>query len=367
MKKGKQIVFVLVLGFMVVAAAQSACAAEPYEKIANKNEWELLKLVNEEREAQGRQPLTIFDSLQKAAGVRAQEISNHFSHIRPDGTSWSSAISEQGILFGCAGENIAAGYASPSNVMNGWMKSSGHKDNILSSSYSHLGAGYSAGGDYGKNWVQIFIGGCSVKSVTVGGEAVASYPVGTPISGMNRYLAVTCSDHGTGYAPVTAGMCTGYDAKKTGVQTITVTYRGKKAQFSVTIVDNASDDEVTKGETSDDEISGSESSDNENAEDNASVKKPAKVKKLRVVKKTKTTISLKWNKRKATGYEVWMAKSKKGTYKKVKTITSPNRITTKVRKLKSGKKYYFKVRAYKKVNNKKIYGSFSKAVVVKTK
>ena len=60
-------------------------------------------------------------------------------------------------------------------------------------------------------------------------------------------------------------------------------------------------------------------------------------------------------------------RKKNGKYKKVRTITSADKKACKVRNLKSGKRYYFKIRAYKKANNEKIYGSFSKAVVVKTK
>lgn len=337
MKRWKQIFFALVMMIGVLSATQSICAAEPYEKIANTNEWEVLKIVNKERAEQGLEPLAIFASLQKAAGVRAREISTYFSHNRPDGTSWFSVIGEQGIRCGCAGENIAAGYSSPSHVMNGWMNSDGHRENILLSSYSHIGVGYCTGGDYGKNWAQIFVGGCQVESIEVNGKETLNYPVGTSIDKMGRYLIVRCSDHGVGYVPIMGGMCKGYRADKTGSQTITVSYRGKKATFTVSVGDSTS------------------------------VAKPAKVKNLKAVKKTKTTISLKWGKRKVAGYEVWMAKSKKGTYKKVKTITSPDRVTYKVKNLKSGKKYYFKVRAYKKSDNKKIYGSFSKAVVVKTK
>lgn len=341
MKRWKQFLFGVVLTLVVTAATQSIYAAEPYEKIIDTNEWEVLESVNRERVSQGLEPLAIFDSLQKAAGVRAKEIADQFDHVRPDGTKCFTAITEQGIRYRCAGENIAAGYTSPAGVMSGWMNSAGHRGNILSEYYSHIGVGCYEGGGYGKNWVQIFIGGCSVESVEVGG-AGESYPVGSSIDKMHRYLVVKCSDHGVGYVPVTSGMCNGYDENQKGTQTITVNYCGKKAEFSVTIGDELSEDET-------------------------SVRKPARVKNLRAVKKTKTTVSLKWGKRKATGYEVWMAKSKKGTYKKVKTITSPGRTTYKVKHLKSGKKYYFKVRAYKKVNNEKIYGSFSKAKVVKTK
>ena len=53
-----------------------------------------------------------------------------------------------------AGENIAKGYATPQAVVNGWMNSSGHRANILNASYTHIGVGYVAGGNY---WTQMFI------------------------------------------------------------------------------------------------------------------------------------------------------------------------------------------------------------------
>lgn len=337
MKRWKQFLFGVVLTLVVAAATQSIYAAEPYEKIANSKEWEVLRIVNEERLAQGLEPLSMFSGIQKAAGTRAEEIADYFNHIRPDGTSCFTAISEQGIAYRSAGENIAAGYMSPSDVMSGWMNSPGHRSNILGSEYDHLGVGYCTGGSYGKNWSQLFVGGCSVTSVAADEKGEVNYPVGTSIDTMDRYLVVRCTDHGVGYVPITSGMCSGYNKNKTGYQTITVTYRGKKAEIPVTVGEASSD------------------------------KKPVKVKKLKVVKKTKNTISLSWGKRSGNGYEVWMSKSKNGKYNKVKTLTSANRTSYKVKDLKSGKKYYFKVRAYKKANNKKIYGPFSKAVVVKTK
>ena len=150
MKRWKQVVFALVIMVVMFSATRNICASELYEKITNTNEWEVLKIVNKERQAQGLEPLTIFASLQSAAGVRAKEIADHFSHYRPDGTMCYTVIREQEIAYGCAGENIAAGYATPANVMNGWMNSAGHRENILSDSYSHIGVGYYKGGDYGK-------------------------------------------------------------------------------------------------------------------------------------------------------------------------------------------------------------------------
>ena len=132
-------------------------------------------------------------------------------------------------------------------------------------------------------------------------------------------------------------MCKGYNANKKGYQTVTVKYRGKKVKMDVTV--------------------GSSSS----------YQKPYQVKNLKVTAKSDKAVRLSWSKRKGSGYEVWMATSKNGTYKKVKALTSYTTKKCRVTGLESGKKYYFKVRAYKKSGSKKIYGLFSEAVVVKTK
>ena len=337
MKKYKYLFWVAAFILVTSCMTESVRAAEPYEKIANSNEWKVLQIVNKERIDQGLEPLSMFSSLQKAAGMRAEEVSYYFSHERPDGTSCFTAIKEQGIDYRYAGENIAVGYTDPADVMNGWMNSSGHRSNILGSAYSHIGIGYCTGGDYGRNWTQSFVGGCKVRNVSINDEGTANYPVGTSIDSMERYLIVRCSDHGVGYLPITSGMCSGYNANKTGYQKIFVRYRGKKVDFSVTV-----------GQAS-------------------SCQKPLTIKGLAVSGKTATSVSLCWDKQSGNGYEIWSSTSKNGTYKKVQTLKKASRTSYKVKNLEAGEKYYFKIRAYKKLKNKKIYGLFSKAVVVKTK
>ena len=78
--------------------------------------------------------------------------------------------------------------------------------------------------------------------------------------------------------------------------------------------------------------------------------------------------NLRWNKVSgANGYEIYMATTKKGKYKKVKTVTKGNAIKYTKSKLKKNKRYYFKVRTYKKVNGKKIYSSYSSIKSIKVK
>jgi hypothetical protein len=54
------------------------------------------------------------------------------------------------------GENIAAGYATPEQVVSGWMASPGHRANILHASMTHMGLGMATGGSYRYYWCQTF-------------------------------------------------------------------------------------------------------------------------------------------------------------------------------------------------------------------
>ena len=69
----------------------------------------------------------------------------------------------------------------------------------------------------------------------------------------------------------------------------------------------------------------------------------------------------------ASGYEIYSATSKNGKYKKVMTIKKGGTVSYKNTKLKKGKTYYYKVRAYRTVNGKKVYGAYSSVKSVKIK
>lgn len=117
---------------------------------------EVYRIVNRERQQNGLPALTYRADLQAAADLRAKEIVELFSHTRPNGTSCFTVVSEAGIAYRALGENIAYGQRSAAEVMNGWMNSSGHRANILSSNFTGMAVGfYQTGGV--KYWVQIFI------------------------------------------------------------------------------------------------------------------------------------------------------------------------------------------------------------------
>ncbi len=117
---------------------------------------EVIRLVNQEREKAGVGALSLNKAAEAAANIRARELVEKFSHTRPDGSSCFSALDEQGVVYRMAGENIAAGYASPQAVMNGWMNSPGHRSNILNEGFTAIGVGYYQKDGY-NYWVQLFI------------------------------------------------------------------------------------------------------------------------------------------------------------------------------------------------------------------
>ena len=119
---------------------------------------QVVTLVNEERAKAGLGALTVDTKAEAAAAVRAKEIMTSFSHTRPNGSSFSTALKEQGASYSTAGENIAWGQKTPQEVVTGWMNSSGHRANILGANYTKIGCGFYQGSDGTCYWSQLFMG-----------------------------------------------------------------------------------------------------------------------------------------------------------------------------------------------------------------
>lgn len=131
-----------------------------YKNIQSENTYtdlinEVYEITNNYRSLVGVSSLTLDSSLVEAASIRAKELSDSFSHTRPNGSSCFTVLSGLGISYGTAGENIAAGYSSSQSVMEGWHSSSGHYQNIISSKFKKIGIGVNiVNNQY--YWVQIF-------------------------------------------------------------------------------------------------------------------------------------------------------------------------------------------------------------------
>lgn len=116
---------------------------------------QVIALVNQERAKEGLSALTYDESIAKAALVRAKETETSFSHTRPNGTSFSTALTEAGVTYRGAGENIAYGQQTPEEVMNAWMNSAGHRANIMNKNFTKIGVGFYENNGV-KYWDQLF-------------------------------------------------------------------------------------------------------------------------------------------------------------------------------------------------------------------
>ena len=120
-------------------------------------ELEVVRLVNVERAKYGLSALAADGELSRIARYKSQDMRDkgYFSHESPTYGSPFQMLKSFGVSYRSAGENIAYGYATPEKVVNAWMNSEGHRANILNASYTRLGVGYVASGDY---WTQLFTG-----------------------------------------------------------------------------------------------------------------------------------------------------------------------------------------------------------------
>ena len=146
-------------------------------------EQQVAELVNRERKAQGLPPLKLVAELTNAARYHAKDMADddYFAHDTYD-------LSGGNLVLTCttftrlsyfypwtsAAENIAVGYATPQDAMAGWMNSSGHRANILSTSSWEIGTGYWSGGSWGTYWVQDFGRRANVYPLVINDEAAAT-------------------------------------------------------------------------------------------------------------------------------------------------------------------------------------------------
>ncbi len=114
---------------------------------------ELCLLVNQTRQAAGLQPLTLEARRSHVAQLHAGDMAsqNFFSHNSLDGRTPFDRLTDAGIRYMTAGENIALGQSSAASVLNSWMRSEGHRANILNPQFKRLGLGADS-----QRWVQVF-------------------------------------------------------------------------------------------------------------------------------------------------------------------------------------------------------------------
>lgn len=191
-------------------------------------EQQVVELVNQERWNNGKlPPLKRNTLLDLAARYHAKDMrdDNYFQHDTYDGyggtqfvCSWSTRIKN---WYASGGENIAWGYSTPAAVMSGWMGSSGHKANILSTGYREIGVGYFTG----SLWVQDFATKSGVYPLVINREAAQtdSYQVSLYLYGQGTISQVRFrndSDAWGSWMPFSANLTWNLNQVK-GVRSVT--------------------------------------------------------------------------------------------------------------------------------------------------
>lgn len=123
------------------------------------DEKEVFDLINNQRIQNGLSALKLDTETLRVARIKAQDMvdNNYFSHNSPTYGSPFQMLNSFKISYKTAGENIA-GNSSNSSAVTAWMNSSGHKANILNSSFNYTGIGVVKSSKYGKVYVQMFLG-----------------------------------------------------------------------------------------------------------------------------------------------------------------------------------------------------------------
>ena len=119
---------------------------------------EVLLLVNDERALEGLPPLVWDESIADVAFDHAQDMASemYFEHRSLDGSTPGDRLEDAGLGGSFWGENIAMGQPDPQAVVDDWMSSEGHRENILEPRFGRMGVGVRFGWD-GPFWVQDFL------------------------------------------------------------------------------------------------------------------------------------------------------------------------------------------------------------------
>jgi uncharacterized protein YkwD len=124
----------------------------------------VLELTNQFRAQNGVAPLRLNAELNAASLNHSKNMAlqDFFSHTGKDGSSAGDRMRQVGYTSNAWGENIAAGYATPEQVVQGWINSPGHRANMLNPSFTELGVGYyylasdTGSVNYNSYWTQNF-------------------------------------------------------------------------------------------------------------------------------------------------------------------------------------------------------------------
>lgn len=360
---------------------------------------EVLKELNKIRKEEELPELIMTDDLEDAAIQRAGELFVLFDHNRPDMTEFDTVIDEYESLLTCTAvqECIAAGFTKAEETYLDWADTS-YAD-ITDPDYTHAGVGcvYMKGSENEYYWALIlasfpedFIKKEAGKATKAGANKTIKVEIGktmyTHADNSHKAFELRCSDVNLKTktsAKLTVNLYDKYDVKigkceledlkfkSSNTSLFTVSAEGevkrkKSGTGTLTITAPGLEDlKVTVTCGSGSSSSGSSSSGSSNSNSTAVTATTIKDREPELVateysKYTKLSVYVKG----ASGYVLYRSTSKTGTYSKVDEQATTKRWDVKLMNEDMTKTYYYKVRAYKNSNGKRVYSEYSDPVKV---
>jgi len=167
--KTRCLLYVFIIASIAVMAQNCPSGQEHIKSIEMSWEEEILEYTNKERKKHGLKALEMRGDLVYAARYHAKDMAeeNYFEHDSYDRKHGNLVLSCSNFdriaafaNYDYLAENISAGRISAQEVVKGWMKSKGHRKNILNSNLRYIGVGYyyHKDSEYKHYWVQNFGG-----------------------------------------------------------------------------------------------------------------------------------------------------------------------------------------------------------------
>ena len=146
------LVLILLIAISPVAfALDTSASSTDYEQ-------RVVQLVNAERVKAGLDELYLDSKISDVARLKSKDMAdlNYFAHNSPTYGMAGDMLLKFGITWSAWGENIASGQDTPEIVVNEWMNSPSHRENILSPNFTFIGVGYYVDSDGTPYWTQMF-------------------------------------------------------------------------------------------------------------------------------------------------------------------------------------------------------------------
>lgn len=182
------------LGGMLILSILTFVGANLHAVLWRSSDWlvstvlpaVVVKLTNDERADLAEAPLTRSAVLDEAARLKAQHMADnqYFAHYAPDGTSPWYWFKQAGYTYAHAGENLAIHFSDSSEVVEAWMNSPKHRENIVSGKFTQIGVGTAKGTYEGYDTVYVvqLFGTPAVPAVVKTTPAPTPTPTPAPIA-----------------------------------------------------------------------------------------------------------------------------------------------------------------------------------------